>query len=228
MKYLRLKLRVYYGYKKEILPSTTLAGALTQFYAINGEYNKDINFGFSDFTLIDKFVSYQSRVNLGRVYYSSFPYIQKSYLSKRKVYGEYVGCVVGDLEEGRREAKNLILINFSEVEEVKVDESKSDFYALAIPVINIKDAKTFGDIVRIRFLRFHGLNDIEQHPVYVLEGESINRTNEKVIKLVDVKLTSTPKEYNILLDLLNTIEGLDKAYMKMAHGVVIPKECVKL
>ncbi|ADX81890.1 hypothetical protein [Saccharolobus islandicus] len=62
----------------------------------------------------------------------------------------------------------------------------------------------------------------------MLEGESINRTNEKVIKLVDVKLTSSPKEYNILLDLLNTIEGLDKAYMKMAHGVVIPKECVKL
>ena len=227
MRYLRVKLRVYYGYKKEILSSTTLAGALTQFYAISGE-NKDVNLGFSDFTLINKFVFYQNRVNLGRVYYSSFPYLQKLYLSRHKVYAEYEGCVVGDVEEGRNELKKLLLINFSEVEEVKVEESKSDLYALAIPLINVNDAKTFGDIVRIRFLRFHGLNEMEQHPIYVLEGKNIKRTKEKIVKLVDVKLTSKPKEYNILLDLLNTIEGLDKAYMKMAHGVVVPKECVKL
>ena len=92
--------------------------------------------------------------------YSSFPYLQKLYLSRHKVYAEYEGCVVGGIEEGRNELKKLLLINFSEVEEIKVEESKSDLYALVMPLINVNDAKTFGDIVRIRFLRFHGLNAV--------------------------------------------------------------------
>ncbi|MEM0373997.1 MAG: hypothetical protein QXO96_05535, partial [Sulfolobales archaeon] len=105
MKYLRVRIRVYYGYKRSFLPSTTLAGALTQFYSISG-IDKDVNFGFSDFTLLNKFSFYQNRVSLGRVYYYSLPYLQVQHLSNRKVYGEYEGCIVGDLQEAMNELKN--------------------------------------------------------------------------------------------------------------------------
>ncbi|BAB67084.1 hypothetical protein [Sulfurisphaera tokodaii] len=225
MKYLRVRMKVYYGYKKPFLPSTTLAGALTQFYSINGK-DKDVNFGFSDFTLLNKFPFYQNRVSLGRVYYYSFPYLQLLYFSNRKVYGEYEGCIVGDLQDAMSELKNLIFVNFSEVEDVKVEESNSSLYALAIPVIRLDDAKAFGDIVRVRFLRFHGSNELEQHQIYVLDGKDVRQTRDKVVKLVDVKLGRNPKNYNILLDFFNEIKGLDRTYMKMAHGVVVPKECL--
>ncbi|MEM1627308.1 MAG: hypothetical protein QXV69_08585 [Sulfolobaceae archaeon] len=225
MKYLRVRIRVYYGYKRSFLPSTTLAGALTQFYSISG-IDKDVNFGFSDFTLLNKFSFYQNRVSLGRVYYYSLPYLQVQHLSNRKVYGEYEGCIVGDLQEAMNELKNLILVSFSEAEDIKVEESSSGIYALAIPVIKLDDARVFGDIVRVRFLRFHGLNENERHPIYVLDGKEIRQTKDKVVKLVDVKLERNSENYNILLDSLNKIKGLDKTYMKMAHGVVVPKECL--
>ena len=124
------------------------------------------------------------------------------------------------------ELKNLIFVNFSEVEDVKVEESNSSLYALAIPVIRLDDAKAFGDIVRVRFLRFHGSNELEQHQIYVLDGKDVRQTRDKVVKLVDVKLGRNPKNYNILLDFFNEIKGLDRTYMKMAHGVVVPKECL--
>ena len=225
MKYLRVRIKVYYGYKRPSLPPTTLAGALTQFYSISGY--KDVNFGFSDFTLLNKLPFYQNRVSLGRVYYYSFPYLHLLYLSNRNVYGIYEGCVVGDLQEAMNELKNLILVNFSEVEDVKVEESNSSLYALAIPVMRLDDARAFGDIVRVRFLRFHGLNEVEQHQIYVFDGKGVRQTREKVVKLVDVKLGKS-SNYNILLDFFDEIKGLDKTYMKMAHGVVVPKECLSV
>ncbi|BFI75712.1 hypothetical protein [Sulfurisphaera ohwakuensis] len=227
MKYLKVKLKIYYGHKSSVVPSTTLAGALTQFYSIQGS-KKDVNFGFSDFKLIDKSVFYQNRVNLGRVYYYSFPYLHTLYLSRGKVYGEYEGCIVGNLEEAKEEIGNLILINFSEVETIDdVRDSNSDIsYALSIPVTKLDVVKAFGNITRIRFLRFHGLNDIIQHPIYVFEGNGIKKSSGKeIIKLVDIKLKGKNGDYNILLDFLNEIDELDKIYMKMAHGIVVPKEC---
>lgn len=103
MRYLKVKLRVYYGGRTESLPSTTLGGALTYYSIFDNKPSLNGGFGFSDFFLIEGSPYYVTRNAVNRLTAQSFPHHSSVKLTRDSAYGLYEGCVVGDLkEEGRR------------------------------------------------------------------------------------------------------------------------------
>lgn len=233
--YSKARLKVYYGHKNEYIPSTTLAGALIQFYALYGEKIEGVKFGFSDFKVMQGRKFFQNRVMMGREYYYSFPYITERIISKRRVYGEYEGCIIGDISKAKEEVKKLILVNFSElIIEDDIKSSEGELYAIAIPVKDLNQVSELGDVVRVRVLRFHSANEIKNKAkMYVLDNNELKDVSQikgldaKRIIIADVRLNKKRSSFNVLEDMINKIsdDPLIKAYMFMAHGVVVPSEC---